>query len=249
MPQIGPQITNIDGLMNAAITAVRNFGNATPWWRGQASAAWNLVPSVFRRADAARAERNFTGRFRERARSRYPNCPEKDDPAAWLSLMQHYRLPTRLLDWTESPLIALYFALSEENDQPSAIWALSPTAFNEALFGQNVIFGEQNPQIQNLFLDSFRPEINQTGVAAVQSPEIDIRNLVQLSQHTVHGDSNPIEEIEGNNNYLFKFEVPVGAKEGLKQSLYILGIREANLFPDLEHLAKELADMTFLQEC
>ena len=43
--------------------------------------------------------------------------PQADDLLGWLCVMQHYRAPTRLLDWSENLLVALYFAVSADLDQ------------------------------------------------------------------------------------------------------------------------------------
>ena len=93
-------------------------------FRGQADGRWVLSPSVHR-GYTPQQERYLTNEFRVRARSRYYSCPMSNDYPGWLALMQHYGLPTRLLDWTYSPLVAAHFAtVNGPPGRDRAVWRL-----------------------------------------------------------------------------------------------------------------------------
>ena len=96
-------ITSVADLL-AATNELQQEWNGEIWWRGQSSAAYLLVPRVYRINRGVRAEQNLSLRFRQYAQTRYEKCPPQDDFCSWLFLAQHYGLPTRLLDWSESPL-------------------------------------------------------------------------------------------------------------------------------------------------
>jgi len=90
------------------------FNFDQPFWRGHGNAEWSLLPHVFRpdplHPDAPKyKESGLIGHFQIRAPTRsLTKTPEPNDYFGWLFLAQHYGLPTRLLDWSEGPLIALY---------------------------------------------------------------------------------------------------------------------------------------------
>ena len=104
------------------------------WFRGQSDYSWGLVPSVQRKDGMGEHyEQYITTNFMIHTMRLNPSVPQRYDHASWLTLMQHYGLPTRLLDWSESPLVALYFALSSDEDAKTdaAVWVLNPMKLNK----------------------------------------------------------------------------------------------------------------------
>jgi len=101
-------------------------------FRGQAVATWDLRPTIERRTcfqPVRYNESNLITDFRAHARLWSQDVPEFDDMPSWLSLMRHHGVPTRLLDWSYSPFVALFFALEEYQplDGEAAVWALNAT--------------------------------------------------------------------------------------------------------------------------
>lgn len=116
-------------------------------FRGQREATWLLHTSLDRGVQRQRSSpnsfslwhldretetRELLNRFQQHAHHYLPHVPPINDLSSWYALMQHHWVPTRLLDWTESPYVAMYFAVEEnavekrqgEEENHSSVWAI-----------------------------------------------------------------------------------------------------------------------------
>ena len=113
---------------------------AEPLWifRGQANAGWRLSPTIERNVGSVswvEAEQTIFQEFSTRAHLYDKNqLPTTEDRALWWSLMQHLEVPTRLLDFTFSPYVALFFAMQQA--QPltgfAKVWSIDLHALTDA---------------------------------------------------------------------------------------------------------------------
>jgi len=74
-------------------------------------------------------EKNMIRKFQRKASLYLGHEPDPDDILEWLSVMQHYEAPTRLLDWTYSFFNAVYFALAE--NEKGIVWAFNAALANK----------------------------------------------------------------------------------------------------------------------
>lgn len=115
-------------------------------FRGQREAPWKLHTSLDRAIKVEYSKNHSDGsyssgswyldhkteqhellfRFQQQAPRYLSDLPAIDDHASWFALMQHYGVPTCLLDWTRSPYKALYFAFADEpQGANAAVWAIN----------------------------------------------------------------------------------------------------------------------------
>ncbi len=210
------------------------------WWRGQPESQ-PLVPGAFRDRTKGRDwEQNLALQFMSRAPVRHPHCPAHGDRPAWLFFMQHYRLQTRLLDWTESVLFAAYFAVEKEPEKPGELWMLQPNSLNQLQLGTDFLSVPEDPRVTPLFNAAFTREPYGGKIVAVGVREVDIRMMVQQSAFTLHDTPTPLEQMPNHEKFLVRFEIPAAAKGQIRRQLDHLGVSQRNLFPDLETLSKWL---------
>ena len=115
----------------AEIIEVADFMTRQQWvFRGHDRAEWPLQTSLereFSRDRVRDAERSTLWQFVRRAPQLLPShlIPHDNDAAAWLGLIQHYGGPTRFLDVTRSPYVALFFAFEPSGESDRVVWAIN----------------------------------------------------------------------------------------------------------------------------
>lgn len=215
-------------------------------FRGQADADWRLEPSVHR-GYSPQQERYLTNEFRVRASGRHSACPMNNDFPGWLALMQHYGLPTRLLDWSYSPLVAAFFAVHPDYaaqprhaERDACIWGLDPACLNELQGFEPLIFPLDAISYEPLITPAFKNRDEPNAVGVAMALEHDARIQLQQGAFTIHSIRTPLNLLPGAHNCLCKLLIPYEAVASLFEELTMLGIRKYTLFPDLGALTSEL---------
>lgn len=115
-------------------TAKRGDDSFGLWFRGHEKTVYSLTPGILRESlgqtkryvDEMSLVRHFKALNPAAA-------PEQSSDFDWLVTMQHYLAPTRLLDWTENLLVALYFAVRNaqlDGEEDAAVWFLNARRLN-----------------------------------------------------------------------------------------------------------------------
>ncbi|MEP7137945.1 MAG: FRG domain-containing protein [Chloroflexota bacterium] len=258
---MGKRIKSIEQFITE-IKNVRSRWNteASPWFRGEPDVSTPLLPKLYRPLPNGRFynENRLLQNFRRLAPSlNQYKTPERGAIDEWLFLMQHVRLPTRLLDWTEGSLIALYFAL--ENNNP-VVWMLNPYGLNRLSTSSDF-----NPDA--FPLTWFRPSDGSINIGhenirgaweedkrglnlpvAIKPTYIHPRMNAQKSCFTVHGKiKEPLIKIVPKNIYS-KFIVDTNYRDEMSKDLRMLGVTHTTVFPEIEYLAKELEETSTIIE-
>lgn len=215
---------------------------ALKWYRGQSDFGWGLVPKVARNSNHVRHELDMLKTFKKDASDRLGRRPQT--AWEWIVVAQHYGLPTRLLDWSENPLIALYFAAG--NSDPSAdgaIFELDPASLNNSAF-------EDAPDVVMLdeddFLDGYLPSAPKgprRGPLAVVCGRTFDRIIAQSGTFTLnHFVSDNIEALHGGP-HTTRLRIPLAAKPSLRAELSDMNINESTVYPDPVALARHLEEL------
>jgi len=239
---------------------------ARAWYRGHTDSTWLLLPTIFRNGNE-KHEFLLTKRFRLLAPGYGVEIPT-NRLDQWLFLMQHHGAPTRLLDWTESLDMSLFFACKDwihtrDLDQCSdgAIFALDPIFLNQKTLQESdfPVTWSQNPVFQTIKFAFgtqdevvFGPDCQPRKIPYLETPvailpsTIHSRIKAQKACFTLHGkDKRDLESIFSSQGWqesgrLIKYKIEKSLKPRLTEELANAGVTYAVVFPDLDGLANDL---------
>jgi FRG domain len=199
---------------------IERYDARTVVYRGVNSIRYPLMPKVGRItppksiSSAEANEKEILRLFKERALRFVDYLPNSDWD--WLALGQQYGLPTRLLDWTENPLVACFFAVGEPSEEDSALYAYQNESYIDV----------------EKYTDPFR--YNKVGkfIPKHLTPRI----TTQGGLFTIH--PKPQEPFE--SKAMDKIIIPNTLRVTLKKTLNKYGVDQFSLFPGLDGLAAHI---------
>lgn len=233
------------------------------WYRGCGGANYELLPSLYRHPDQnsvqdrAKLEQDLMTRFQQRSVPMQPR-PFTGD---WdvLFFMQHYRIPTRLLDWSENPFVGLYFAVmsahfeltatgKQKFEDAAAVWIMNPVLWNRHALNHQSYDGGVLSQGDEA-LKGYQPQLNFEGMnrapVALYGVHNSPRIVAQRGVFTIFGQNTTAMETVFNTDSfprdsLHKVVLSRRYLPSLRKAVLNHGVTESSIFPDLEGLAQEI---------
>jgi hypothetical protein len=220
-------------------------------FRGLSDSAYRLETTLMRLGGQyAELERHMLRNFKKYA---HRNVVEHDSLWHWLSVAQHYGLPTRVLDWTYSPFIAMHFATAniEKFDRDGVIWAVNYVKAHELLppklrawverEGANVLTVELLSEVVNSLLELDALDSEKV-VIFFEPPSIDDRIVNQYAFCSVMSDPCLVLDdwFLAHPDISKRIIIPASLKWEIRDKLDQSNVNERVLFPGLDGLSRWL---------
>ena len=248
-------------------------------YRGMENDKYTLLPSVFRSTYAQPKylifsdEQNIIQKFIQNA-SPYISRLDFYDDVRWAELAQHHGVPTRLLDWTANPLVALYFACESKKKTTAVIWILHTWNFNyyvkrhdpnrsidsnneEAVkallttkYSDGKAFQElwKWPVIYTPYYFDHRMSAQASWFMAWGTNRKPLEDMIDKRGYMSCIDEGHSTESPQQEKFICKFLVRHPEKEKIMRQLDQMGIHAGTLFPGLDGIGKHI-EYTFRVDC
>lgn len=252
------------------------IGKSLFLFRGVRNAEWKHIPVVFRQYSGPiktkrhevqvsgpmyASESEILSHFCKEAYGYFPNI-SPNDRVMWLEIAQHYGVPTRLLDFTENPLVALYFCCQQMDSEEGYVSIIHFFNFMQwSIFGDDLSALSVNTIISHIINDQIfhrsRPNEKMKVRPIVVTPTyIDNRMSAQSSKFMLWGsDYRALEDMIEENNYMMPFSensklgngherfftkiyIDEDAKKKIMRELQLMNITEKTIFPGLDGIGK-----------
>lgn len=231
---------------------------------------YKLLPQIFRYKDIgdgkycteySQLEYNILKDFISEASRFIKDVPVGDVPA-WLEIAQHFGVPTRLLDFTENPLVALYFACSETANTDASVWILNEYAYNLKLHNESglVLAAKSQWLVNEIITNEIVNKISNPCVPnqGIPYPWIykpvyrEERMNLQSSIFMIWGaKQNQLTDFISTDDYMTDeqptnakhgiicyVEIPADSKESIIQQLNLVGINNKFIYPGIDGVGK-----------
>jgi hypothetical protein len=235
-----------DAITEAGRRPAKTNVRPTMLFRGLARASYTNTSSLARlEGDYRRLEPHLLRNFRKYAHRERPGPTTWD----WLALGQHHGLPTRLLDWTFSPLVALHFATASWSDEDAILWAVDAESTHRLLPRRLRRVVEEEDSLvftteQLAQIAPGLPELDQLTEAQpfllfLEPPSLDERIVNQAAALSVISDPTCQMEawLEEHQDEWCAWRIPAPVKAEIRERLDQANITERVLLPGLDGIA------------